>query len=245
MDGDVDAVDVQAEEVMRLDDFQPLVHHRGGVDRDLVAHAPRRMRERGFDRDVVERGELTMEERAAGSGEDDALHFLVRAATDGLMHGVVLGIDRQDLAAVFARGLRHDVARRDENFLVRDADAFAGLQRGVDGRDARGADDRRDDGVRLRHRGDGARAFDAGDDLDRNLHERAQALRIGIAAHGDERGTIALDLFGEQLDVRTGREAANAQAIGERVDDGERALADGTGAAEDGEAIMCVELLSY
>ena len=46
---DVDAVGVHGEEVMGLDDFQPLVHHRGGVDGDLVSHLPGRMRERGLD----------------------------------------------------------------------------------------------------------------------------------------------------------------------------------------------------
>ena len=48
------------------------------------------------------------------------------AAAQGLMHGVVLGVDGQDLAAVLARGAGHHVAGSDEHFLVRDADALAG-----------------------------------------------------------------------------------------------------------------------
>ena len=43
MDDDVDVVVGGAEEVVRLDDLESLVHHRGRVYRDLGAHRPVRM----------------------------------------------------------------------------------------------------------------------------------------------------------------------------------------------------------
>ena len=103
-------------------------------------------------RDVAERRQIAAQERAARGGEDDALHLLVAAAADGLVHGVVLGVDGEDLAAVLARGARHDVAGGDEHFLVGDADALAGAQRGVHRRDAGRADDGGDDGIGIGHR---------------------------------------------------------------------------------------------
>mmetsp|Transcript_2784 Transcript_2784/g.5029 ORF Transcript_2784/g.5029 Transcript_2784/m.5029 type:complete len:259 (+) Transcript_2784:74-850(+) len=51
VDDDVDVVVGGAEEVVRLDDLQPLVHHGGAVQRNLGPHVPIRMRRRlGLDR---------------------------------------------------------------------------------------------------------------------------------------------------------------------------------------------------
>jgi len=149
-----------------LDDLEAFVHHRRRVDGNLVAHPPRRMSERGLDADLAERDEIAIQKRTARGGEDDALHFLVQAGTQRLMHGVVFGVDGKNLAAVLARGARHHVAGGDEHFLVRDADALARAQRRVHRCDAGGADDRGNDRVSGWHRGDGARAFEAGDHLD-------------------------------------------------------------------------------
>ena len=51
---DVDPLPGQAEEEVRLDDLEPLVHHRRRVDRDLRPHLPGRVRQRVLDRDRVE-----------------------------------------------------------------------------------------------------------------------------------------------------------------------------------------------
>ena len=51
---------------------------------------------------------------------------------------------------------------------------------------------------------------------------RAEAADIGRVAHGDELGTIALDLFREHVEVPPRREADHAQLVGKRVDDRER-----------------------
>jgi hypothetical protein len=45
MDDDLDPPVLEPEEVMRLDQFEPLVRERRRVDRDLGAHGPGGMRE--------------------------------------------------------------------------------------------------------------------------------------------------------------------------------------------------------
>ena len=59
---DVDAVVRRAEQVVRLDHLEALVHQRRRVDRDLAAHRPGRVAQRLLDRDVLER------RRASGRG---------------------------------------------------------------------------------------------------------------------------------------------------------------------------------
>ena len=184
------------------------------------------------DGDVAEGFRIAAQERAARGGEDDALHLAALAAAQRLMHGVVLGIDGENLAAVRARGASHDVAGGHEDFLVGDADAFAGLQRGVDRRNARRADDGGDDDVGRGHRRHRRRVAD---DLHVSLHPRAQRLDVRGAAHGDQLRRVALDLLREKLDVAARGEADHAQRVGESVNDGESASADRTGGAEDGD----------
>ena len=50
-----DARHFDVEQPARFDHFEPLVEQRGGIDRDLAAHDPRRMFKRAFDGD---RGKL-------------------------------------------------------------------------------------------------------------------------------------------------------------------------------------------
>ena len=85
MDDDVDPLARQAEEEVRLDDLEALVHHRRRVDRDLRAHLPGRVRERVLDRDRVERVEPPLAERAARGGQDEALRLAgpARSAAPG------------------------------------------------------------------------------------------------------------------------------------------------------------------
>ena len=48
---DLDVVVVDPEQLVGLDDLEPLVHQRAGVDRDLRTHRPRRMGQSLVDRD--------------------------------------------------------------------------------------------------------------------------------------------------------------------------------------------------
>ena len=54
VDDDVDLLVRRAEQVVGLDQLEPLVHQRRRVDRDLAAHRPGRVGERLLDRDVLE-----------------------------------------------------------------------------------------------------------------------------------------------------------------------------------------------
>src|ERR1700733_5915732 len=68
MDHHVDLVGPHAEKPPRLDDLEPLVHHRRRVDRDPAAHLPVRMREGLLRGNVGHAGQWRAEERPdAGS----------------------------------------------------------------------------------------------------------------------------------------------------------------------------------
>ena len=71
VDHDLDPVVRDAEEEVRLDQLEPLVGERRRVDRDLRAHAPRRVRERVLDRDVLEVVAAAAAERPARGGQDE------------------------------------------------------------------------------------------------------------------------------------------------------------------------------
>ena len=64
-----------------------------------------------------------------------------------------------------------------------------------------------------------------------------QPIDRGAGRHRDDARPVARDLLREQLGVLAGREADDLQSIGVRVDDGQRALADRAGGAEDGDAL--------
>ena len=106
--------------------------------------------------------------------------------------------------------LRHTPHVRKGDTVVVLSGKDAGKQGRVHRGDAGRADDRRDDHVARRHRRDGTRAFDSGDDFESGK-ETAQMRRIGFAPDGDELGTIALDLLGQQLDVAARRKADDAK----------------------------------
>ena len=71
---DLDAVVVDAEELVRLDHLEALVHERRRVDGDLGAHRPGRVRQRVGDRDRAEPLGRPAPERAARGGEEQAGH---------------------------------------------------------------------------------------------------------------------------------------------------------------------------
>jgi hypothetical protein len=100
---DVDPIERHPEEVHRLDHLEALVHQSGGVDRDLSAHVPGRMRERLLAGHVSHLVRAAAAERASGRREDQPVD---RA---GALLGVheleqrrVLGVHRDHLGA---RGL--------------------------------------------------------------------------------------------------------------------------------------------
>ena len=120
MDDDLDAIVRKAEEEVRLDQLEPLVRERRGVDGDLRAHAPGRVRERLLDRDVLELGARAAAERAAGRGQHERVDGLRCAAFEALEGGAVLAVDGQQQPSAPLPRAQRELAGRDEALLVRE-----------------------------------------------------------------------------------------------------------------------------
>jgi len=133
VDDNIDAVVGHSEQQVRFDDLERLVGQSGRIDRDLVAHAPRRMRERVFRGD---RGELIRRQRtkrSTGCREDQPGDLLGRPADQALVDRAMLTVYRKDLSAAGPPGLEHQLAPGYERFLVRQCQSPSGLK-GTEGR---------------------------------------------------------------------------------------------------------------
>ena len=120
----------QVEQPARFDDFQPLVHQRGRIDRDLVAHLPRRMLQGVGNPDAGEVVCRSVQKRPARRGQDDPLDVCTAVAVQGLEHGVVFAIDRQEPHSAAGGLARHQFARHDQRFLVCERHVLARADRG-------------------------------------------------------------------------------------------------------------------
>ena len=118
VDGDADLFGREREEAASLNDLKALVHHGGGVDGDALTHDPGGVLEGLLGGDVGEVGEGGVAEGAAGGGEPDLLDLGGFAAAHGLMDGVVLGVDGEDLCVVLAGGGHDEVAGGDEALFI-------------------------------------------------------------------------------------------------------------------------------
>ena len=105
MDDDVDRLVADIVQPARLDDLQALVGEGRGVDRDLGAHPPRRVPQRALRRDRGEASAGKVEERAAGRGEDEAVHGREALPDEALPDRRVLGVDRAQPAERAREGL--------------------------------------------------------------------------------------------------------------------------------------------
>ena len=72
VDDHVDVVVADTEQLVRLDHFEALVHQRRGVDRDLRAHFPVRVRERLLDGDVSSSRRELPPEGSPARGDQEA-----------------------------------------------------------------------------------------------------------------------------------------------------------------------------
>jgi hypothetical protein len=134
VDDHLDAVVVDPEQLVGLDDLEALVHQCRGVDRDLRPHRPRRMGQGVVDRDVRQLVAATASERAAAGREHDPGHPLglpAGVSRQALVHRAVLGVDRHDVARtrLVEHGPDHGPAR-DERLLVGQRQPLAGRQGG-------------------------------------------------------------------------------------------------------------------
>ena len=232
VDDDLDLVGLDREQVERLDQFEPLVHHRGAVDADLGAHRPIGVRDRLRGSDGPHVGERAVAERAARCGQQDASDAVRVARLQALEDRRMLAVDGEQRRGVAGDRILHHVAGRDQSLLVGEREDAALLDRGDRGFQAGGADDRGDGDVsahsrRLAHRVRAARRFDPGSD--QRVAERGQAGFVGDhsarRARPDRGG-------GELGDVAIGGERDDAERLGRALDQVEGRGADRAGRAQ-------------
>ena len=234
VDDHVDLVGLEVEEPFGFDHFEAFVHHRGGVDGDFGAHVPVGVLEGLGGLGACDVGAVPGAERAAGCREVDALDGVVAGAEQALEDGGVFGVDRQDGAAVFARGLRDDGAGGHEGLFVGEGHDLAGPEGGEGGPQAAEPDHGADDDVHAVHADQVAEAVDAGPDLGpAGLQDVCEGLVAGFVAD-DDVGRVKLDgLLGEQVHAAAGGEEDDLEQVAVLADDVQRLGADGSGGSED------------
>ena len=146
---DADLLRREAEEPRGLDDFEPLVRHRGRVDGDLAAHAPVGMGRCLVGADRVQLLEGPVAEGAARGGNDELLYLGAAEALGELEESRVLGIDRQDSGLPLPRASLEEGPGHHDALLIREREIFAGSQRGQGGHEASRARGSVDDYVGL------------------------------------------------------------------------------------------------
>src|SRR5437879_13092948 len=107
MDYYINLVRLDAEQPSRLDDLEAFVHHRGGIDRDAIAHSPVWVRERLLRRNALQRSEWRLSKRSARSRQPKAPPFAALSAAQTLVYGVVLAIHGKQLAPGFLHRGHH------------------------------------------------------------------------------------------------------------------------------------------
>ena len=144
VDHDIKLFRRQSEQVVRLDQLEPLIHQSRRIDRDFGAHRPIGMRDglgRGGSADGFGRRGA---ERATARGQDDSCDIVGAASRKTLKNRIVLAVDRQQGRAARGSCIGHQRAGGDQSFLVRERDRAPGLDGRHYGSQPGAADDRRD-----------------------------------------------------------------------------------------------------
>ena len=118
MHQNVDLIGRQRKQVRGFDDFKPLVHHRGGIDGDLLSHAPVRVFQRLRQCRLLDIGAGPCPERSTGGGDDDTNQLCSIARAQRLKQRVMLGISGQNAGPGFRRALHEEIACANKAFLV-------------------------------------------------------------------------------------------------------------------------------
>ena len=147
---DLDSLVGDVEEEVRLDQLEPLVGERRGVDGDLRPHPPGRMCERLLGRDIAELVARQTAERTARAGEHEARHLCGGGVRKTLVQRRVLRVDREDPAAAALLRCARELTGGDEALLVGERKVDSRLERPERRVHAGEADDGVEDDVRLR-----------------------------------------------------------------------------------------------
>ncbi len=242
MHDDVDLTRSDAEEPMRLDDFEPLVHQRRRVDRDLRAHPPRRVAQGVVGGDVRQARGRKLAEWTTGGGEDQPPDVTRVAAVRALVDGVVFAVDREHGHTAAAGAFHDDRAGHHQDFLVGERDGLATVNRRQHRVERRRPRRREEDDVGVGVCGNGNQPFRpaGGGRRERSALPAKSGLHLGETSgrrHRDSIGGVLRHLFGQPRHVLAGRERDDAEPLGMSRDDGEGALADRPGRSEDGDAL--------
>ena len=143
VDHDLDLLVRQPEEEVRLDQLEALVRERGGVDGDLRAHVPRRVRERLRRCHVFELVTAVTAERTSGGRQYQRVNLLGCTSFEALERCRVLAVDRDQAASATPLRRQGQLARSDEALLVREREVHPAFERPQ----GRGQAGEADDGV--------------------------------------------------------------------------------------------------
>jgi hypothetical protein len=177
--------------------------------------------ERLRDRDVGQLGPRAPAERPARGGDDEPLERARGLAREQVVHGGVLGVDRQQ-GGSGRLGERHDeLAPDDERLLVGQREVHA-LGQGDDrGPEAGGADDRVEDEVGARLGDEAHEALGAGEHL--AVRPRLRGARGGVGvADRDPAHAVGPRLFDEGRPGGLGRQPHELELLRRAGDDVER-----------------------
>ena len=95
MDENVDFIESNWEEMMRLDQFKALVHHRRRIDTDFGTHFPIGVGDRLLGGDRTHLVECVSAERPAACGQCDFADLIDPATGEALEDSIMLTIDRE------------------------------------------------------------------------------------------------------------------------------------------------------
>ena len=206
VDQHFDLLGRRAEQPVRLDYLQPLVHHGGRIDGNLAPHGPGRMLAGLVRRNLVERLDVAREEGAAGSRQHDFCHASgAWRATMGVRHaledGVMLTVDGQQHGAVIVHGIDEQLARHDQRLLIGQQYFLASTCRRQGRRQACCANDGRHHARHLRRAGNGAQGLHAVLDLRINAlpAQQPRQFKSGFRSADDSALRTELQTLGGQF----------------------------------------------
>src|SRR5258708_5006002 len=112
----------QVEQSAGLDDLETLVHQRGRINGDAVAHFPCGMVQRLGNSNIGKFGYRSIQKRSARSSEPDTADFIRPATAQTLMDGIMLAINWKQRLALAAGFGGDELSGGHEAFFVRKSD---------------------------------------------------------------------------------------------------------------------------